>query len=145
MGLFAKILLLARKIPRGKVTTYGAIAKEIGFTDARKVGWAVYGNKKREIPCHRIVFKNGSLAKNYSAGGWQEQKKRLLAEKIAFVNKNRVDLKKHFWKPSGKIFIDEQKSFNRPTGVSSTDRKPARKNRIASFENGNGSDRPQPP
>lgn len=99
MGVFKQIKSIVKQIPKGKVTTYGAIAKALEIKDARVIGWAIYGNTDPSIPCHRVVFKNGLLAKKYSLGGWQEQKKRLLKEGIRFTEKFQVDLKKHLWKP----------------------------------------------
>lgn len=99
MTTFKKIKEVVAKIPKGKLTTYGAIAKSLGIKDNRMVGWAIFGNTDPKIPCHRVVMKNGLLAKNYSLGGWQEQRKRLLKEGIKFTNKSQVDLGKYFWRP----------------------------------------------
>ena len=65
-GLFAEIYKLVKKIPRGKVTTYGEIAKAIGTKDARKVGFALHANKDSNTPCHRVVNKDGRLAPNFA-------------------------------------------------------------------------------
>jgi len=55
MGLFDDIREVVRKIPKGKVSTYGDIAAMVGTTDARKAGWALHGNQDKTIPCHRVV------------------------------------------------------------------------------------------
>ena len=99
-GAFEKTRNLVAKIPRGRVTTYGDIAKALGITSARVVGWAVRGNKNPEVPCHRVVRKNGFLAEGYSLGGWKGQKKRLLPEGISFIGERQVNIKKHGW-PNG--------------------------------------------
>lgn len=104
-NLFYQIRNTVRQIPKGKVTTYGVIARAVGMADARKIGWAVYGNKDPKIPCHRVVFKDGSVAENYSVKGWQEQKRKLLAEGIAFVSEKKVDLEKHFWELKTKALL----------------------------------------
>lgn len=93
-NLFAKIRRVVSKIPRGKVLTYGQVAQMVGIKDARKVGWAVYGNQDEKVPCHRVVFADGYLATNYSLGGWQEQKKRLEMEGVKFIGEAKVDLEK---------------------------------------------------
>ena len=100
MGIFFDIRQVVKRIPKGKVTSYGAIARFLGTRDNRLVGWAVYGNQDPTIPCHRVIQKNGSLSKRYSLGGFPEQKRRLLREGVTFVGENKVDLEKHFWEPS---------------------------------------------
>ena len=96
-GLFVKIRNVVKQIPLGKVTTYGQIAKMVGITDSRKVGWALWGNQDPQIPCHRVIKNDGFLAKDYSLGGWEEQKRRLQKEGISFIKENQVDLEKHQW------------------------------------------------
>lgn len=100
MNLFNQIRSFAKKIPKGKVTTYGAIAKTLGIKNARLIGWAMHSNKDPQVPCHRVVFKNGSLAPGYVFGGPDAQRKKLEKEGIKFVGETHVDLKSHFWKPS---------------------------------------------
>lgn len=97
--LFNKIRKVVARIPKGKVTTYGAIARFLGLRDSRLVGYALWGNQDSKIPCHRVVKKDGSLAKDYSLGGWQEQKRRLEKEGVKFLKENQANLKKHYWQP----------------------------------------------
>jgi len=97
--VFRKIWRSVAKIPKGKVTTYGEIAKALKIKDSRIVGWALHANKNKNIPCHRVVNKNGFLAKNYAFGGAKIQKEKLKKEGIKFIGKFQVDLKTHFWKP----------------------------------------------
>jgi methylated-DNA-protein-cysteine methyltransferase-like protein len=99
MSVFKKIQRLVKKIPPGKVTTYGEIAKALGIKNSRLVGWAMHGNKNRSVPCHRVVFKDGSLAPGYTFGGPKVQKEKLIREGIKFNDKNLVNLKTSFWNP----------------------------------------------
>lgn len=79
--VFARIYNEVRKIPRGQTRTYGEIAKKVG-TSPRVVGFALHRNPDHQnIPCHRVVFKNGSLSKGYAFGGKEEQKRKLRREK----------------------------------------------------------------
>lgn len=96
-NLFSRIKKLVAQIPEGKVTTYGEVAKAAGITDARKVGWAIYGNQDKKVPCHRVVNKAGFVAERFSLGGWQEHKARLEAEGIQFTQEKQVDLQKHMF------------------------------------------------
>ena len=95
---FRKIRQVVARIPKGKVVTYGDVANFLGSRDARKVGWALYGNRNPNIPCHRVVKKGGYLAERFSLGGWEEQRERLLQEGITFLGPRQVDIKKHRWK-----------------------------------------------
>lgn len=99
-SLFEKILSVVAKIPKGKVTTYGGIARVIGIKDARVVGWALHQNKDPiKYPCHRVVNKLGGLSKGYVFGGRKKQAKLLASEGINFKKDGSVDLNRHLWLP----------------------------------------------
>jgi methylated-DNA-protein-cysteine methyltransferase-like protein len=92
-NFFERVYEEVRKIPEGKVMTYGQIASRIGTRDARRVGHALHANKEGSgVPCHRVVNKEGKLAPGYVFGGPNEQKMRLLAEGVKFLDEIRVDL-----------------------------------------------------
>lgn len=95
---FEQVYREVRKVPSGKVATYGQIAAMLGSKDARRVGWALHANRDRETPCHRVVDKEGKLALNFALGGAEEQKRRLLSEKVGFKDEMHVDLEKCKWK-----------------------------------------------
>ena len=95
-----KALKWVGKIPKGKVATYGQIAKLAGMKGARPVGnWLhTHGQPITIVPCHRVVNSKGGLAKNFGAKGKiQTQKKRLESEGVKVKNYN-VDLDKFLWK-----------------------------------------------
>jgi len=97
-GLFEKVYEVVRKIPEGSVMTYGQIAKELGIRDVRKIGWALHANPDGTVThCHRVVNKEGDLAPGYAFGGPDEQKNKLLAEGVLFIDDNHVDLSKCLW------------------------------------------------
>jgi len=88
-----KVYQAVKKIPWGKVATYGQIAKRLGKPKAaRVVGNVLHKNPYPDVPCHRVANRNGKLAVNYRFGGWKGQKKKLTAEGIRFKDKNRVKL-----------------------------------------------------
>ncbi|MCL5935780.1 MAG: MGMT family protein [Firmicutes bacterium] len=92
MDFFGQVYEAVKRIPKGKVMTYGQVAKAINTRDARRVGQALHANKVPEIvPCHRVVFADGSLAPGYAFGGPDEQKKRLISEGVTFIGE-KVDL-----------------------------------------------------
>lgn len=96
MNLFFKIRKILLKIPQGKVTTYGEIARVLKI-NPRLVGWLLHQNKNPQIPCHRVVNRFGQLASGYAFGGPKKQKEKLKKEGVKFKNKNLVDLKTCFW------------------------------------------------
>ena len=98
MSLFDRVYQSVKKIPKGKVSTYGDIARGVGSKDARKVGWALHANKDEACPCHRVVNREGKLAENIAFDGWEEQKRRLEAEGVGFKNEMHVDLDKYLWR-----------------------------------------------
>jgi methylated-DNA-protein-cysteine methyltransferase-like protein len=95
-NFFDQVYELVKKIPKGKVATYGQIAEILGTKDARRVGHALHANKSREVPCHRVVNKDGRLAPSF-AFGKGIQKQRLQKEGIEFLDKDHVNLNKHLW------------------------------------------------
>jgi methylated-DNA-protein-cysteine methyltransferase-like protein len=83
----------ARKIPRGKVSTYGAVAKAAGFPGrARQVVWAL--QKARGVPWHRVIGAGGRILLPGERG--LEQRIRLETEGVAFSGgKVRMELHEH--------------------------------------------------
>ena len=107
-SFFEQVRQLVKKIPAGKVATYGQIADWLGTRpafakatagkDARTVGWALHANKNPDVPCHRVVNKEGRVALNYAFEGQEEQKRRLVEEGVEFVDRTHVNLEKHLWR-----------------------------------------------
>lgn len=77
---FARIYAVVAKIPKGKIMTYKQVA-ELTQTTPRIVGFALHANKNPlEIPCHRVIKSDGTLANGYAFGGKNTQRKKLLEE-----------------------------------------------------------------
>jgi O-6-methylguanine DNA methyltransferase len=95
-----KIYELAKQIPKGKVATYGQLAKMAGAPGAaRAVGMCMSTNKTPEIiPCHRVVASNGKLT-GYAFGGVNKKKEILEKEGVKFVG-DKIDLSLSQWNPS---------------------------------------------
>ena len=101
-GFFDRVYEMVEQIPCGMVATYGQIAGLIGAPrSARYVGYALHSNPRPgEIPCHRVVFADGSLARGFAFGGPGVQRELLEAEGVTFLDDGRVDLKACRW-PAG--------------------------------------------
>lgn len=96
---FGNVFGVVKKIPKGKVTTYGAIAKFLGAgASARTVGWALNKTVGTDLPAHRVVNRNGELTGKLHFSTPNMMKELLLAEGINF-NNDKVDLEKHLWLP----------------------------------------------
>lgn len=96
---FARVYEIVRKIPEGKVATYGQIAALLGEPrNARAVGWAMRMTPNNmNLPCHRVVNKTGLLAPEYAFGSKEIQKALLKDEGITFLQDDTIDLGKHLW------------------------------------------------
>lgn len=94
-GFFNAVYDVVRRIPKGKVTTYGAVARTAGNPRAsRAVGWALHVNPDpAHIPCHRVVNKDGEMAKSFAFGGADEQRARLALDGVEFDETGRVQSK----------------------------------------------------
>lgn len=91
VSLQQKIYQCVSTIQKGSVTTYGQIAKQLGLKSPRIVGFYLHKNTNREkIPCHRVVFSDGSLSKAYAFGGEEEQRRKLLSEGVLFNSSGKV-------------------------------------------------------
>ncbi len=97
MNTFEEIYVEVCRIPKGKVASYGYIACRVGNPRlSRVVGYALHSNPKPgEIPCHRVVMKDGSLSPGFAFGGADVQQKLLENEGISFLADGRVDMEKH--------------------------------------------------
>ena len=101
MNTFEKIYEQVKRIPLGKVATYGQIALMAGNPRwSRVVGYALHSNPEPGIiPCHRVVTKDGKLSKAFVFGGENAQKELLINEGVIFLNEDTVDLEKSRYIP----------------------------------------------
>ena len=100
-NFFERVYVIARQIPEGKVTSYGAIAKALGTgRSARMVGWAMNASHSREdIPAHRVVNRKGLLSGKHHFAGTNLMQQLLENEGVKVVNNQIIDFEKHFWHP----------------------------------------------
>lgn len=101
LNFFEKVYLVARRIPYGKVTSYGAIAKYLGSAkSARMVGWAM--NKSSfdpSIPAHRVVNSKGLLTGKHHFDGTNLMQQLLENEGVIIKDNKIVNFDAIFWKP----------------------------------------------
>ncbi len=100
MTTFELIYEQVKRIPVGKVASYGQIALYAGNPRwSRVVGYALHVNPEPGIiPCHRVVTKDGKLAKSFAFGGENVQRDLLLSEGVQFLDNETVDMEKCQWR-----------------------------------------------
>lgn len=100
-NFFQKVYQVARQIPYGKVTSYGAIAKHLGAArSARMVGWAMNASHTLEdVPAHRVVNRNGLLTGKMHFDGTNLMQQLLENEGIKVVDNQIIDFENVFWTP----------------------------------------------
>lgn len=100
-SFFERVYEIARQIPEGKVTSYGAIAKCLGSAQsARMVGWAMNAShNKEDIPAHRVVNRKGLLTGKHHFEGTNLMQQLLENEGITIIDNQIIDFEKHFWEP----------------------------------------------
>lgn len=104
-SFFEKVYEVARQIPYGRVTSYGAIAKYLGAArSARMVGWAMnYSSKHKNIPAHRVVNRNGVLTGKHHFEGSNLMQQLLESEGVKIDNNRITYFKTIFWDPKDNI------------------------------------------
>ncbi len=96
---FDKVYDIVSRIPEGSVATYGQIALMTGNPYAsRIVGYAMNrAPSDRNLPCHRVVNREGRMAPDSIFGGQELQRDMLEKEGITFLENGCIDMKKHLW------------------------------------------------
>lgn len=92
-----RVYEVVKGIPKGYVMSYGQVARMAGNPrGARGVGFALHRNPEPGvIPCHRVVFRDGSTCTGYAFGGPEVQRELLKAEGVCLLPDGRVDMEKH--------------------------------------------------
>jgi methylated-DNA-protein-cysteine methyltransferase-like protein len=101
-GAYARIYAVVRRIPRGRVATYGQIAELAGLAGhARQVGYALHALPQgTSVPWHRVLNARGTLSLRRDPGAEISQRLRLEAEGIRFDAGGRVPLQRVRWRPA---------------------------------------------
>jgi len=101
-SFFEDVYAVVRQIPKGRVTSYGAIANYLGTKlSARMVGWAMNGahGVSPKVPAHRVVNRSGMLSGKAHFGTPTLMEELLQKEKVKVENDTVVDFEKLFWDP----------------------------------------------
>ena len=100
-SFFEDVYDVVRQIPKGRVTSYGAIANYLGTKlSARMVGWAMNASHNRDdVPAHRVVNRLGLLSGKHHFDGTNLMQQLLESEGVEVVDNQIVGFKKYFWEP----------------------------------------------
>jgi methylated-DNA-protein-cysteine methyltransferase-like protein len=100
MSSYDRIYAVVRKIPRGRVATYGQIATAAGLRGhARQVGYALNAlSSTRAVPWHRVINAKGEISRRSVPGSERIQRELLEREGVVFDDRGRVSLARYRWK-----------------------------------------------
>ncbi|WNH13657.1 MGMT family protein [Thalassobellus suaedae] len=104
LNFFDKVFEVAKQIPYGRVTSYGAIAKYLGAArSARMVGYAMNGSHNKDVPAHRVVNRKGLLTGKHHFDGTNLMQQLLESEGVKVVENQIQDFDAIFWDPSKEL------------------------------------------
>jgi methylated-DNA-protein-cysteine methyltransferase-like protein len=107
-NFFDKVYKVAKLIPYGRVTSYGAIAKYLGTAkSARMVGWAMNASHNNDaVPAHRVVNRNGLLTGKHYFDGTNLMQQLLESEGIVVIENQIQNFQSVFWDPHKELNLD---------------------------------------
>src|SRR5438552_10332934 len=114
---FEKVYSVVRKIPRGRVTSYGAIADHLGTgLSARMVGWAMNASHiaSPPVPAHRVVNRNGLLTGKHHFSTPTLMEELLVAEGIKVEDDKIISFRKFYWDPSAELVSSGKRNSRLP-------------------------------
>jgi methylated-DNA-protein-cysteine methyltransferase-like protein len=101
LNFFDKVYEVAKLIPYGRVTSYGAIANYLGAArSARMVGYAMNGSVGKDVPAHRVVNRKGLLTGKHHFEGTNLMQQLLESEGVKVMDNQIQDLETVYWEPS---------------------------------------------
>lgn len=107
-GFFEDVFEVARQVPKGRVTSYGAIAAYLGTKlSARMVGWAMNAaeSARPKVPAQRVVNRNGMLSGKHHFSTPTAMEELLKKDGVEVKNDTVVDFEKKFWDPSVELML----------------------------------------
>jgi len=105
-GFFSRVYEVTKMIPRGRITSYGAIARHLGTAgSARMVGWTLNSSHHSQdfIPAHRVVNRNGMLTGKHHFGNTSTMQQLLENEGFTVIDDIVQEFGERFWDPSAEL------------------------------------------
>lgn len=100
MNFNQRVYEAVRQIPPGKVATYGQVAWLCGSPRGSRIVGAAMQRAPEGVPCHRVIYRDGTLCCEQAFGGKEIQRQMLEAEGVEFLEDGRVNLRKSQWEPA---------------------------------------------
>jgi len=97
--VYDRVYDVVRRVPRGRVVTYGEVAALAGIPNPRQVGYALHALREDEVPWHRVINARGEVSLRAEPGGETSQRRLLEAEGVRFDERGRVSLERYGWRP----------------------------------------------
>lgn len=108
LNFFDKVYEVAKQIPYGRVTSFGAIANYLGAAkSARMVGYALNGSVKKEVPAHRVVNRKGLLTGKHHFEGTNLMQQLLESEGVSVKDNQVQNFENLFWDPIKELRTDD--------------------------------------
>lgn len=105
-GFFENVYEVARLIPKGRVTSYGAIAAYLGTkSSARMVGWAMNASFGKDVPAHRVLNRQGMLTGKHHFNPPSKMQRMLEKEGLKIKNDKVQNFEKYFWDPMKELSL----------------------------------------
>lgn len=104
LNFFDKVYEIAKLVPYGRVTSYGAIAKYLGAArSARMVGYAMNSSHGKDVPAHRVVNRKGLLTGKHHFEGTNLMQQLLESEGVKVKEHQIQNFEKYFWDPAKEL------------------------------------------
>ena len=104
LNFFDRVYEVAKLIPYGRVTNYGAIARYLGAArSARMVGYAMNGSVGKDVPAHRVVNRKGLLTGKHHFDGTNLMQQLLESEGIEVIDNQIQNLESVYWDPNKEL------------------------------------------
>ena len=104
LNFFDRVYEIARLVPHGRVTSYGAIARYLGAArSARMVGYAMNGSGGKDVPAHRVVNRKGLLTGKHHFDGTNLMQQLLESEGVEVIDNQIQNLDKVYWDPNQEL------------------------------------------
>ena len=104
LNFFDKVYEVAKRIPYGRVTSYGAIGNYLGAPrSARMVGYAMNGSSGKDVPAHRVVNRKGLLTGKHHFDGTHLMQQLLESEGIEIIDNQIQNLEQVYWDPAKEL------------------------------------------
>lgn len=104
LNFFDKVYEVAKRVPYGRVTSYGAIANYLGAKrSARMVGYAMNGSHGKDVPAHRVVNRKGLLTGKHHFDGTNLMQQLLESEGIKVIDNQIQGFEDLFWDPNNEL------------------------------------------